>query len=42
VGFILLDQLRALDKSRLIRRLGAVEPETLAETLATLREIFEE
>lgn len=41
-GFILLDQLRTLDKSRLIQRLGAVSGETLTITLATLREIFEE
>jgi mRNA interferase MazF len=41
-GLILLDQLRALDKARLIRRLGAVDADTLAAALATLREIFEE
>lgn len=41
-GLILLDQLRTLDKSRLIRRLGAVNSDTLSTTLATLREIFEE
>jgi mRNA interferase MazF len=41
-GFILLDQLRALDKSWLIRRLGAVGGDTLGITLSTLREIFEE
>lgn len=41
-GLILLDQLRAVDKSRLIRRLGTVRPDTLATTLAILREIFEE
>jgi mRNA interferase MazF len=41
-GLILLDQLRALDKSRLIRRLGAVRADTLITTLAVLREIFAE
>jgi len=41
-GLILMDQLRALDKSRLIRRLGVVAAETLTRTLARLREIFEE
>ena len=41
-GLILLDQLRTLDKSRLMRRLGQVGTDTLATTLATLREIFEE
>jgi mRNA interferase MazF len=41
-GLILLDQMRALDKQRLVRRLGAVTGNTLRLTLATLREIFEE
>jgi len=41
-GLILLDQLRALDKQRLIRRLGTVDNGTLALTLAVLREMFEE
>jgi mRNA interferase MazF len=41
-GFILLEQIRSLDKSRLMRRLGAVSAATLASTLATLREIFAE
>jgi len=41
-GLILLDQLRAIDKLRLIRRLGAVSRETLIRALTTLREIFDE
>ena len=41
-GFILLEQIRTLDKSRLIRRLGAVSAATLGNALATLREIFAE
>ena len=41
-GLILLDQLRAIDRLRLIRRLGTVPHETLLRTLSTLREIFEE
>jgi mRNA interferase MazF len=41
-GFILLDQLRAIDRLRLVRRLGAVPRETLTRALTTLREIFEE
>jgi mRNA interferase MazF len=40
-GLILLDRMRALDKSRLVRRLGAVTPSTLAAVLDTLRRIFE-
>ena len=41
-GLILLDQIRTLDKQRLVRRLGAVSASTLRATLAALREVFEE
>ena len=41
-GLILLDQIRTLDKQRLVRRLGAVAPQTLILTLAALRETFED
>jgi mRNA interferase MazF len=41
-GLILLDQLRTLDKQRLVRRLGAVGRRTLAVALAALREMFDE
>jgi mRNA interferase MazF len=41
-GFILLEQIRALDKRRLVRRLGTVTPRILSLTLAALRETFEE
>ena len=41
-GLILLEQIRALDKRRLIRRLGAVDGATLAAVLAVLREMFAE
>ena len=41
-GLILLDQLRTLDKLRLVRRLGVVTGNTLRLTLAALREMFEE
>ncbi len=41
-GLILLDQMRTLDKQRLVRRLGAVTESTLRLTLAVLREMFEE
>lgn len=41
-GFLLLDQVRTLDKQRLVQRLGAVERETLAVTLACLRDMFED
>jgi mRNA interferase MazF len=41
-GLILLDQMRTLDKQRLVRRLGIVTGATLRVTLAALREMFEE
>jgi mRNA interferase MazF len=41
-GLILLDQLRTLDRQRLVRRLGAVPPATLRLTLARLRDLFAE
>ena len=41
-GLILLDQVRAVDKTRLAKRLGAVEQETLAATLRALQELFAE
>jgi mRNA interferase MazF len=40
-GLILLDQVRVLDKSRLVRKLGAVEPAILDSTLERLRRMFE-
>jgi mRNA interferase MazF len=40
-GLILLDQIRALDKSRLIKKLGVLHPITLERTLKTLQMIFE-
>jgi mRNA interferase MazF len=39
-GLILLDQIRTLDKVRLVRRLGRVSTTTLAATLRTLQEVF--
>lgn len=41
-GHIVVEQLRTLDKTRLVRRLGEVDPETLSATLGVLREIFVE
>jgi mRNA interferase MazF len=40
-GLILLDQLRAVGKARLVKRLGQIEASVLDETLARLRELFE-
>lgn len=39
-GLILLDQLRTLDKQRLVQRLGSVQTKVLATTLARLRDVF--
>ena len=41
-GLILLDQIRAVDKTRLVKRTGAITPATLSATLAALAEIFAE
>ena len=41
-GLILLDQVRAVDKARLAKRLGMVSAKTLATTLRTLQEVFAE
>ena len=35
-GLILLDQIRTLDRARLVKRLGALRPATLAATRKTL------
>lgn len=39
-GLILLDQIRAVDKSRLVKKMGMVSPKILAVTLDTLQEVF--
>lgn len=39
-GLILLDQLRAVDKERLVKKFGKVNPETLTKTLSALQEVF--
>ena len=39
-GLILLDQIRTLDKQRLVTRWGTVPPATLSQTLAVLQEMF--
>jgi mRNA interferase MazF len=41
-GFILLDQVRTIDKRRLARRLGAIDRRDLSATLALLQELFSE
>jgi mRNA interferase MazF len=39
-GLILLDQLRTVDKSRLVRRAGGLSDRIVEDTLRTLREVF--
>lgn len=39
-GEIALDQLRAVDKSRLVKRLGRLDTETAQEVLEVLGELF--
>ncbi|HXR39675.1 MAG TPA: type II toxin-antitoxin system PemK/MazF family toxin [Terracidiphilus sp.] len=41
-GLILLDQIRAIDKTRLVKRAGAIAPANLSATLAALAEVFAE
>ena len=39
-GLIVLDQIRMLDRARLVKRWGALRPATLAATLQTLQAMF--
>lgn len=39
-GLILLDQIRAIDKTRLIKKMGRTTDKTLAGTLVTLLDVF--
>ena len=39
-GLILLDQVRTLDQTRLVKRLGAASSATLTTVLQTLQEVF--
>src|ERR1700682_4808463 len=39
-GLILLDQIRTIDKTRLVKKLGAIPANTLSVTLRTLQEVF--
>jgi len=39
---ILLDQVRTVDKVRLVKKLGAVSTKTLTAVLSTLQEVFAE
>jgi mRNA interferase MazF len=39
-GTIVLDQIRTVDKIRLVKRLGTVSAKTLSAVLTTLQEVF--
>ncbi len=39
-GFIVLDQLRTIDRERVSRKLGRLAPAALGSTLALLQELF--
>lgn len=41
-GQVVLDQIRTVDKSRLLKRLGELNEETGEKVLAVLREMFED
>lgn len=41
-GLVVLDQIRAVDKVRLVKRVGAVNTKTLSNVLTTLQEVFAE
>jgi len=39
-GQIVLDQIRTIDKSRLIKKVGTIDPEIQAEVISTLQSLF--
>ncbi len=39
-GQIVLDQIRTIDKARLIKKLGSIDPETQLEVVRVLQEMF--
>ena len=41
-GLILLEQMRALDKARLVNRMGKVDAKSLSALQSVLRDTFEE
>lgn len=41
-GLIVLDQMRAVDKQRLVKKLGQVSAKTMGNVLKTLQELFAE
>jgi mRNA interferase MazF len=41
-GYVVLDQLRTVDRERLVKRLGALPGQTLTNVLSALQEMFAE
>jgi mRNA interferase MazF len=41
-GYVVLDQLRTVERERLVKRLGALPGQTLTEVLTALQEMFAE
>lgn len=41
-GFVVLDQVRTVDRRRLVQRLGRLAPSTVSKALSVLREMFVE
>lgn len=41
-GYIVLDQLRTVDRERLVRRLGSLPTDTMTQVLGGLQEMFAE
>lgn len=41
-GYVVLDQIRTVDRERLVKRLGALAAETMTEVLDGLQEMFAE
>ena len=39
-GYVVIDQIRTVDRERLVRRLGRLSPSTLGRVLAILQEMF--
>ena len=40
MGQVVLDQIRTIDKSRLIKKLGIIDPDTESEVIGVLQRIF--
>lgn len=39
-GYVVIDQIRTVDRERLVRRLGKLSPSTVGRVLAILQEMF--